>query len=289
IMKHIVKLGKGTMEGYQKKVLHDVHVDKVAYQNLYADLKDKYSEWVEKWPEKTDPRKHVFEDVGIATWLILLWRQEPTTTKPFQFVDLGCGNGLLTFILISEGFRGWGVDLARRKLWDLFPMHIQAQLRERALDPPTEVFADANWLIGNHADELTPWIPIWALKSGAKFMVIPCCPHVLSGARYTRCDKNLGRYHTYCKYIAEQAERLGYPVAQENLRIPSTRNVCLFSKQVLDPSGPTHQAALLEMTANVQVQIRKSDREKTMARLAKQKPVRPHPPADAPAHIDSLM
>jgi predicted TPR repeat methyltransferase len=33
------------------------------------------------------------------------------------FVDLGCGNGLLTFLLVSEGYHGFGVDIADRKIW----------------------------------------------------------------------------------------------------------------------------------------------------------------------------
>lgn len=33
-------------------------------------------------------------------------------------MDLGCGNGLLTHILASEGYEGFGVDIARRKVWD---------------------------------------------------------------------------------------------------------------------------------------------------------------------------
>lgn len=33
------------------------------------------------------------------------------------FVDLGCGNGLLTFLLVSEGYEGYGIDIADRKIW----------------------------------------------------------------------------------------------------------------------------------------------------------------------------
>nr|CAG8532662.1 2992_t:CDS:2 [Entrophospora candida] len=31
-----------------------------------------------------------------------------------------CGNGLLTYILTSEGYDGIGIDLRKRKIWDLF-------------------------------------------------------------------------------------------------------------------------------------------------------------------------
>ena len=41
-------------------------------------------------------------------------------TRLQTFVDLGCGNGLLTYILMSEGYNGIGIDLRKRKIWDLF-------------------------------------------------------------------------------------------------------------------------------------------------------------------------
>lgn len=50
------------------------------------------------WRESTDATKHVFEDVAIAAWLILLWRDmyaDCGGRPPGGFVDVGCGNGLL--------------------------------------------------------------------------------------------------------------------------------------------------------------------------------------------------
>lgn len=94
------------------------------YTNLYNSLKKKYgTELVEKWPECTDPAKFVYEDIAIATYLILLWENERYNfmIKDKQsFVDLGCGNGLLVYILTSEGHPGLGIDLRKRKIWDLF-------------------------------------------------------------------------------------------------------------------------------------------------------------------------
>lgn len=58
------------------------------------------------WPENTDPQKFVYEDVAIATYLILLFEEERKETgddKKQSYVDLGCGNGLLVHILNSEG------------------------------------------------------------------------------------------------------------------------------------------------------------------------------------------
>lgn len=62
--------------------------------------------------------------MAIATYLLLIWRQERTknhTTKLQSFVDLGCGNGLLVYILSSEGHPGYGVDIRKRGIWDLYP------------------------------------------------------------------------------------------------------------------------------------------------------------------------
>ena len=89
------------------------------------------------WPEKTDPQKFVYEDVAIATYLLvsfcrmLVWykvflflfysfeecffflqiiwemqRKEQKSETLQSFVDLGCGNGLLVHILQSEGVSG---------------------------------------------------------------------------------------------------------------------------------------------------------------------------------------
>ena len=69
-----------------------------------------------KWVEVTDPSKHVFEDIAIATWLICLWKED----KSQRFVDLGCGNGFLTYILSQEGYIGYGVDMTKRKIWNDF-------------------------------------------------------------------------------------------------------------------------------------------------------------------------
>lgn len=105
------------------------------YTLLYNRLKEKYgARMVNVWPENTDPAKFVYEDVAIATYLLLLWekeRLEKGTRELQSFVDLGCGNGLLVYILSSEGHRGTGIDLRRRRIWDLFPESTHLQVREK--------------------------------------------------------------------------------------------------------------------------------------------------------------
>lgn len=56
--------------------------------------------------------------------MLLLWREERTknkSTKLQSFVDLGCGNGLLVYILSCEGHSGYGIDLRKRGIWDIYP------------------------------------------------------------------------------------------------------------------------------------------------------------------------
>lgn len=105
------------------------------YTLLYNRLKEKYgTRMVNTWPENTDPAKYVYEDVAIATYLLLLWekeRQEKGIQELQTFVDLGCGNGLLVYILSSEGHSGTGIDLRRRKIWDLFPESTRLQVCEK--------------------------------------------------------------------------------------------------------------------------------------------------------------
>lgn len=104
------------------------------YINLYNELKLKYGvDMVERWPEQTDAAKFVYEDVAIATYLLVLWRQERTATNTERlqsFVDLGCGNGLLVFILSSEGHRGYGIDLRKRGIWDMYPETTELKVTE---------------------------------------------------------------------------------------------------------------------------------------------------------------
>jgi len=173
----------------------------------------------ECWVEVTDPGKHVFEDIGIAAYLIELWRdmydystdpensdteikcETPTGSKaPFPgFIDIGCGNGVLVNVLLMEGYKGQGFDARQRKTWQVFPSHVQHKLHQRLLVPKvlqdcsTErvnpmwhdgIFEPGTFIISNHADELTAWTPLLAYLNRSPFIAIPCCSHDLSGARF---------------------------------------------------------------------------------------------------------
>ena len=186
----------------------------------------------------TDFEKHGHEDMLIATFLILLFAKHHSSAdnypdgesgKRFElvakvqkmmkgvnselaeidfasalsnvlFVDMGCGNGLLAWVLTKLGVEGYGVDIWERPLW----RHLQSScpavdIRLSKVVPsqfefefPESVKTEGKtvWLIGNHSDELTPWIPLIAHNQTQKgyrcqFMVIPCCFHDLHGYKNT--------------------------------------------------------------------------------------------------------
>ena len=99
-------------------------VDLKQYQIHYNDLKARYAKdiasvlvvvifkgFLQFWCESTDADKFIHEDIGIAAYLLVgsskmyickcLWRDN-ADEEP-NFVDIGCGNGLLVYILVSEG------------------------------------------------------------------------------------------------------------------------------------------------------------------------------------------
>ncbi|EJC98366.1 DUF1613-domain-containing protein [Fomitiporia mediterranea MF3/22] len=163
LLETIHRYGWGISTNYQKQVHHDCLVSREEYQDLYLVLRERHKHLVGQWHENTDPLKHVFEDIGIATFLMLLWKQnvhddsasssESVTTsgevqndrpdsmpwhdwpRPRSFLDFGCGNGLLVRILLSEGYVGEGIDLRARNSWQHYPPQIQAHLHVHALNP----------------------------------------------------------------------------------------------------------------------------------------------------------
>uniref|UniRef100_A0ACB8E6E1 Uncharacterized protein n=1 Tax=Sphaerodactylus townsendi TaxID=933632 RepID=A0ACB8E6E1_9SAUR len=120
----LAKLAKWSLETKKCEFKNTLSLISLArYNNSYQNLKEKYKEIVKVWPEVTDPQKFVYEDVAIAAYLLILWEDERAAkgmSSKQSFVDLGCGNGLLVHILSSEGHPGKGVDVRRRKIWDMY-------------------------------------------------------------------------------------------------------------------------------------------------------------------------
>ncbi|XP_011640623.1 probable tRNA (uracil-O(2)-)-methyltransferase [Pogonomyrmex barbatus] len=201
------------------------------YTFLYNRLKEKYGAGMVKvWSENTDPAKFIYEDVAIATYLLLLWEKE-RSEKGLQglqsFVDLGCGNGLLVYILSSEGHRGTGIDLRRRKIWDLFPESTHLQV-DTIVPSSDTIFPSVDWIIGNHSDELTPWIPVIAARSSyeCRFFLLPCCAYEFDGRKYQRYNAAESQYSEYMSYVRSICEGCGFLTSVDRLRIPSTKRTC---------------------------------------------------------------
>lgn len=203
------------------------------YSVMYQQLKEKYKALVKIWPEVTDPEKFVYEDVAIATYLLVLWaeeRAEKGLTARQSFVDLGCGNGLLVHILANEGHPGKGIDVRKRKIWDMYGP--QTLLEEKAITPGESfLFPGTDWLIGNHSDELTPWIPVLAARSSysCRYFVLPCCFFDFY-AKYQRRQCKKSQYKEYIDFITEVSQVSGFNAEEDCLRIPSTKRVCLVGK-----------------------------------------------------------
>ncbi|CAD5110919.1 unnamed protein product [Dimorphilus gyrociliatus] len=201
-------------------------VDIPFYNEIYQRLKQEYGLPLAKtWTECTDPQKFVFEDVAIAAYLICLWKAD----KANKFVDLGCGNGLLVYILNSEGYDGYGIDLQSRNIWNRF--RPKADLREYAMEPSTEIFMDANWIIGNHSDELTPWIPVIASRSKCSFFLLPCCAFDFFSRFQRKGRERESVYEEYTKYLINLSTASGFEAKVDVLRIPSTKRTCLIGRK----------------------------------------------------------
>ncbi|CAJ2503930.1 Uu.00g113240.m01.CDS01 [Anthostomella pinea] len=274
------KHGEGSIAGYVKRVHHDTVVPQITVQNTYARLKEKYARGlIEGWAEVTDPTKHVFEDLGIAAFLIELWAQM-FRGSPFPgFVDIGCGNGLLVYLLRQEGYAGWGFDARKRKSWDNYSHETAAagnqnnlSLRQHVLLPSVlntdkntvqvlddvdgadlmhdGLFPKGTFIISNHADELTPWTPIIATLSDCPFIMIPCCSHDLSGARFRapapkQQGKSPSAYSSLVEWVKGIGKECGWAVETEMLRIPSTRNTALIGRHRVNEASSIDIQAIL--------------------------------------------
>ncbi|TBU48158.1 hypothetical protein BD309DRAFT_950110 [Dichomitus squalens] len=274
------RYGWGAVTNYKKRVLHDCVIPREEYQDLYLVMRERHRHLVNTWQEVTDPLKHVFEDIGIATFLVLLWKHtfgsqsyactssnasEDPESEPWRswprppagFLDLGCGNGLLTHILTTEGYDGHGIDVRARTSWSHYPESTQARLHVESLDPSGPIvehpfLRHGVFIIANHADELTPWTPVLStLVSASGYLSIPCCTWAFD-AKYERTNtpdyptpndnfidglnlggdgSNASSYSRYRIWLASLSLHCGWQVECEALRIPSTRNWAIIGRR----------------------------------------------------------
>ena len=161
---------------------------------------------------------------------------------------------MLVHILLSEGYTGVGIDVRQRISWSHYPESTRSNLLVHGFNPtiddfPPAIFKEGAFLIGNHADELTPWLPVLAsLIPGATYLSIPCCQWSLD-QKFRRNDANLfprletapreeleGRlgetrksaYGSYLCWLLRLGSECGFVSEVEALRLPSTRNYAII-------------------------------------------------------------
>lgn len=170
---------------------------------------------------------------------------------------------MLTHVLTAEGYKGHGLDLRARTSWLHYPEATQKRLHVEALNPTIlgqphshhPYLLPGVFLIGNHADELTPWMPIVAtLCAASGYLSIPCCAWTFD-TKFERSKNvpyatgmeleeftetlylggdgsNMSSYSQYRIWLASLSLHCGWRVECETLRIPSTRNWALIGKLV---------------------------------------------------------
>ena len=106
----------------------------------------------------------------------------------YEIFALSCGNGLLTHILTAEGYDGKGIDLRACTSWLHYPQTTQNNLHVHMFDPslPDSFLKEGIFIIGNHTDKLTPWLPVLStIHSASGYLSIPCCSWTFE-AKYER-------------------------------------------------------------------------------------------------------
>uniref|UniRef100_A0A914KUW4 tRNA (uracil-O(2)-)-methyltransferase n=1 Tax=Meloidogyne incognita TaxID=6306 RepID=A0A914KUW4_MELIC len=141
----------------------------------------------------------------------------------------------------KEGIQGgFGLDVRRRKIWTKFEKE-GTELKEIVINPDCldsmEVLNSVDFLIGNHSDELTPWIPILAARLGCNFFLLPCCPYNFF-SKFCKSTPSAqqkkdgiiigGLQDQFYKYLENIIVRLGFNLMKDQLRIPSRKNKCFI-------------------------------------------------------------
>ncbi|KAF7352279.1 DUF1613-domain-containing protein [Mycena venus] len=291
------RYGWGALTNYKKRVHHDCIVPREPYQDLYLIMRERFKGLVDTWAESTDPLKHVFEasrhsssfsgKTPTPRLLLLMSLQKSRgaagDVPPEGSSTSDVATASLTHILLSCGYAGLGIDLRARVSWQTYPTHTQAHLRVDAFDPHIVLAVGAanmytapgQFIIANHADELTPWTPLLATRARASgFLSIPCCAWTFD-ARFERgktaavggtnddADElaalveslNLGAdsgntsgYAQYRIWLAQLHRHCGWEIECEVLRIPSTRNWALVGRRRMgdEEEGQANVDAILQ-------------------------------------------
>lgn len=113
-------------------------------------------------------------------------------------------------------------------------------LREQTWQP-SDTFPNIDWIIGNHSDELSPWIAVVASKSSynCKYFLLPCCAFEFSGKKFSERCKDKSLYMSYMDFLMRISNDVcGFKdTLIDRLKIPSTKRICLIGYHRSYPSS----------------------------------------------------
>lgn len=108
-------------------------------------------------------------------------------------------------------------------------------MQEKILNPAedNQLFSNIDWIIGNHSDELSPWIPVIAARSSfnCNFFLLPCCAYEFNGSKYQRRNAKISQYLDFVEYLKEITEKCKIAYSTDRLKIPSTKRICLIGME----------------------------------------------------------
>lgn len=88
------------------------------------------------------------------------------------------------------------------------------------------------WLLANHTDQLTPYVPQLAAHFGANCVfVLPCCAFDFRGLRYVRRDSKVSQWRCYLTYIESLLAAAGFRTERYQLPICSSKNVAIVGRR----------------------------------------------------------
>uniref|UniRef100_A0AC34QDB8 tRNA (uracil-O(2)-)-methyltransferase n=1 Tax=Panagrolaimus sp. JU765 TaxID=591449 RepID=A0AC34QDB8_9BILA len=203
---------------------------KIRESSIVKELSKKWNDY-----ERTDKSKHLFEDVGTVAYLATMFQQ--MKMNQINFVDIGCGNGVNTFLLNSlfgDAIKGIGYDVKARKIWKYYEENgMTNMLKAQGIEPnwpnlEQSFPAETNFLIGLHTDEMTQWNPWFAMICRCNFFILPCCPYDFYGKFHLSKGQRGNSKWPYLDHISRIAKSLGYDVNIDMLKIPSQKKTAII-------------------------------------------------------------
>lgn len=276
LLSTIHKHGQGQFTGYTKRVHHDQMFSQQRFQNTYTELKQRHAQRLcDRWVEKTEPSKHVFEDLGIAAFLIELWKDMydagdelvdqdgdgPTKKRGAfpGFVDIGCGNGVLVDTLLREGYSGWGFDARRRKTWDTFDEPIRDQLREMILIPQPlfELQHDSTYPIFADGGILSEGVSFGAATTGKAAGDLPAWHNGIFPLGTFIISNHADELTPWTPLLASISSSpfLAIPCCSHNLSGLRFRAPSVFNNNSADALAPSYFAASINTSKSVAIAI----------------------------------